>query len=277
MAALGETTFDVYLNEEAFWRNIPSAVWDYRLGGYQVLKKWALLPGADGSRPKASRRGSSSFHRTPRGELARCCWRHPKDREQATVNEEFIDRNPDVLGGTPVFSGTRVPVRILMEHLEEGDRLDDFLDDYPTVTREQAVALLERATSTGGRDPMEVLLDEPVPRRLAVAFPEDFGTRTVQQMDWMGRSNGELRRLAAGSPDSGSLAGHGRSRWDASMSAQVSAPALPPASQTPSQSAISRRLRSDRSEVPPAGADEGEVGPPKPLSGGGREIVRLTT
>ena len=37
---LGETTFDVYLNGEAFWRNVPSAVWDYRLGGYQVLKKW---------------------------------------------------------------------------------------------------------------------------------------------------------------------------------------------------------------------------------------------
>lgn len=39
-AALGDTTFDVYLNGEAFWRNVPSAVWDYRLGGYQVLKKW---------------------------------------------------------------------------------------------------------------------------------------------------------------------------------------------------------------------------------------------
>ena len=40
VAALGETTFDVYLNGEAFWRNVPSAVWDYKLGGYQVLKKW---------------------------------------------------------------------------------------------------------------------------------------------------------------------------------------------------------------------------------------------
>ena len=40
VAALGETTFDVYLNGEAFWRNVPSAIWDYRLGGYQVLKKW---------------------------------------------------------------------------------------------------------------------------------------------------------------------------------------------------------------------------------------------
>ena len=56
-----------------------------------------------------------------------------------------IDRNPDILGGTPVFAGTRVPVRILMEHLEAGDRLDDFLDDYPSVSRDQAVALLEEA------------------------------------------------------------------------------------------------------------------------------------
>ena len=40
MPALGKTTFDVYLNARAFWRNVPAAVWDYRLGGYQVLKKW---------------------------------------------------------------------------------------------------------------------------------------------------------------------------------------------------------------------------------------------
>ena len=60
--------------------------------------------------------------------------------------DELIERNPNILGGTPVFAGTRVPVRILMEHLEAGDSLDDFLDDYPTVSRHQAKALLERAT-----------------------------------------------------------------------------------------------------------------------------------
>lgn len=60
---------------------------------------------------------------------------------------ELIDRNPDILGGTPVFSGTRVPLRILMEHLEAGDRLDDFLEDYPTVSPDQAVELLELATT----------------------------------------------------------------------------------------------------------------------------------
>ena len=60
--------------------------------------------------------------------------------------KKIIERNPEILGGTPVFAGTRVPVRILMEHLEAGDRLDEFLDDYPSVSRDQAVALLERAT-----------------------------------------------------------------------------------------------------------------------------------
>ena len=61
------------------------------------------------------------------------------------MTDKLIDRNPDILGGTPVFLGTRVPVRILMDHLEAGDRLDEFHDDYPTVSREQAVELQERA------------------------------------------------------------------------------------------------------------------------------------
>ena len=61
------------------------------------------------------------------------------------MTDSLIDRNPDILGGTPVFAGTRVPVRILMEHLEAGDRLDEFLEDYPTVSRRQAVAVLNCA------------------------------------------------------------------------------------------------------------------------------------
>ena len=59
--------------------------------------------------------------------------------------EDLIDRNPDILGGTPVFSGTRVPVRILMENLEAGDSLDEFLEDFPSVSRRQAIAVLEQA------------------------------------------------------------------------------------------------------------------------------------
>ena len=61
------------------------------------------------------------------------------------MNDDPIDRNPDVLGGTPVFTRTRVPVRILMEYLEAGDRLDDFLQDFPSVSRDQAIAVLRRA------------------------------------------------------------------------------------------------------------------------------------
>ena len=56
-----------------------------------------------------------------------------------------INRDPDILGGTPVFMGTRVPVRILFEHLEAGDSLDVFLDDFPSVNKEQAKAVLELA------------------------------------------------------------------------------------------------------------------------------------
>ena len=51
------------------------------------------------------------------------------------MTDALIDRNPDILGGMPVVAGTRVPVRILMGHLEAGDRLGEFLDDYPTVSR----------------------------------------------------------------------------------------------------------------------------------------------
>lgn len=56
-----------------------------------------------------------------------------------------IESSPDVLGGLPVFAGTRVPVQTLLDYLEAGERLDEFLDDYPTVQREQAIRVLEMA------------------------------------------------------------------------------------------------------------------------------------
>lgn len=58
--------------------------------------------------------------------------------------EVVVHRDPDILGGTPVFVGTRVPVKALLDYLSGGHTLDDFLDDFPTVTREQAVAVLEQ-------------------------------------------------------------------------------------------------------------------------------------
>ena len=56
-----------------------------------------------------------------------------------------ISRSPDVLGGTPVFSGTRVPVQTLLDYLEGGESIDDFLEGFPSVTRDQIVSFLELA------------------------------------------------------------------------------------------------------------------------------------
>ena len=58
---------------------------------------------------------------------------------------KIIHSDPEILGGIPVFVGTRVPVQNLIDCLEAGDSLDQFLDSFPTVTREQAVAALEIA------------------------------------------------------------------------------------------------------------------------------------
>ena len=57
--------------------------------------------------------------------------------------ESVVRRDPDVLGGTPVFAGTRVPVKNLLDYLAAGDSLERFIDHFPAVTREQAVAALE--------------------------------------------------------------------------------------------------------------------------------------
>ena len=59
--------------------------------------------------------------------------------------EPLSQRASGVLGGTPVFRGTRVPVQTLIDYLKAGDRLEDFLGDFPTVSREQAVAALQMA------------------------------------------------------------------------------------------------------------------------------------
>ena len=59
--------------------------------------------------------------------------------------ETVVHSDPGILGGTPVFKGTRVPVRNLIDYLEAGDSLDKFLDAFPSVTREQAIAALEVA------------------------------------------------------------------------------------------------------------------------------------
>ena len=57
----------------------------------------------------------------------------------------MIHSHPEIMGGTPVFVGTRVPVETLLDYLEAGQPLSEFLEDFPTVTREQAIAALQQA------------------------------------------------------------------------------------------------------------------------------------
>ena len=58
---------------------------------------------------------------------------------------EVIVKNPEILGGTPVFLGTRVPIQAMFDYLEGGETLEDFLEGFPTVSREMAVAALKEA------------------------------------------------------------------------------------------------------------------------------------
>lgn len=60
-------------------------------------------------------------------------------------DKQLILTSPDILGGTPVFAGTRVPIKNLIDYLEAGDSLDAFLDDFPSVSRNHAIQVLELA------------------------------------------------------------------------------------------------------------------------------------
>jgi len=63
------------------------------------------------------------------------------------MSKPVVTTKPEVMGGTPVFPGTRVPVQTLLDYLEAGDSIDDFLAGFPTVTRERVVAFLERGAA----------------------------------------------------------------------------------------------------------------------------------
>lgn len=69
------------------------------------------------------------------------------------AEDTVIHRSKDIMSGTPVFKGTRVPVKTLIDYLEGGDSLNDFLESFPTVKREQALQVLEMAK--------EMLLSSP--------------------------------------------------------------------------------------------------------------------
>jgi uncharacterized protein (DUF433 family) len=61
------------------------------------------------------------------------------------MTEHVVSSSPDIMGGTPVFAGTRVPVQTLLDYLKAGESIDDFLDGFPTVTKQQVIAFLEEA------------------------------------------------------------------------------------------------------------------------------------
>jgi uncharacterized protein (DUF433 family) len=61
------------------------------------------------------------------------------------MTKPLIICSPDIMGGTPVFAGTRVPVQTLLDYLKGGETIDDFLEGFPTVSREQVITFLEEA------------------------------------------------------------------------------------------------------------------------------------
>jgi uncharacterized protein (DUF433 family) len=61
------------------------------------------------------------------------------------MEHQVVSRNPDIMSGTPVFAGTRVPVQTLLDYLEAGESIDEFLEGFPSVTRQQVIAFLEQA------------------------------------------------------------------------------------------------------------------------------------
>lgn len=67
---------------------------------------------------------------------------------EATRKQALVVSDPDILSGTPCFAGTRVPARILFEHFAGNETLDTFLNDYPSVSREQAIGALEKSKRT---------------------------------------------------------------------------------------------------------------------------------
>ena len=73
-------------------------------------------------------------------------------KEQQESNMEAICTNPEILQGTPVFKGTRVPIRILFEYLEAGDNLSQFLEEFPSVSKQMAQAVLAQDLAAASRD-----------------------------------------------------------------------------------------------------------------------------
>lgn len=96
-----------------------------------------------------------------------------------------VSIDPDIMSGTPVFAGTRVPVQNLFNYIEGGDDISEFLDDFPSVTKEAAVAVLEMAkvSLTSEKLLHENLLDENLPRKLKNYFGGEHEVFTVRDKE----------------------------------------------------------------------------------------------
>lgn len=115
--------------------------------------------------------------------------------------EKVIHWEPDILGGTPVFADAGVPVKILIDYLKRGDSLDDFLDSFPSVSREQAQAFLEIAFQSAIAEEKDVLRaklrgekkfmleelppydwgEEGIPEGKPIEYDPDFGFIVVEE------------------------------------------------------------------------------------------------
>ena len=108
---------------------------------------------------------------------------------------DLITVDPDILGGTPVFKGTRVPIKTLFEYLESNYSLEEFLECFPSVTREMACRVLERSEAVLLAPAMKILVDECVPWPMRHLFSGHDCT-SVQRRGWRGTKNGALLALA---------------------------------------------------------------------------------
>lgn len=103
------------------------------------------------------------------------------------MTETVIIKAPDILGGIPVFRGTRVPVQNLIDYLATGETIDNFLDDFPTVTREQVIHFWNTLEQLPH---MKILIDECLPRKLKHTLGV-HDVMTVPEAGWSGKKNGE--------------------------------------------------------------------------------------
>jgi uncharacterized protein (DUF433 family)/predicted nuclease of predicted toxin-antitoxin system len=108
---------------------------------------------------------------------------------------EVIINDRDILGGTPVFRGTCVPLQALFDYLEGGDTLEEFLDGYPSVSREMAIAAGRSQRTLIRTDLMRVLIDESIHQRLRESLP-GHECQTARYAGHGGLKNGALLTAA---------------------------------------------------------------------------------